>query len=99
MQEKQKRVICTPLAFVAVVLAVLGMLFGLSQHKGIEGPGGMLDFSWIVAPLTAAIIGGPISVGLSIAALIRREPYSLLTLMILIPMGGIALVIFAFLTQ
>jgi len=57
------------------------------MHKGIDGPGAMADFSFLAVPAIALMIAGPIAVLLSIVALIRKEPNSPLTILILIPAG------------
>ena len=91
MPEKQKLSVFTTLALVSVVLSVSAVLFGIGSHRGIDGPGGMMDLSFIAAPVTGIILGGPGAIILSIIAIVRKEPHASLTLIILIPAGLIVL--------
>jgi len=87
MPDAPKRSVCTSLAFLTIGFMVIAIIVGLSMHKGIDGPGAMADFSFLAVPAMALMIAGPIAVLLSIVALIRKEPSSPFTMLILIPSG------------
>ncbi len=82
----------TLLACLSALIMILGIVIAWKSYEPAPGIG--VDFGILNAPLWGMIIGFPIIVVFSIIAMIRKEPYSIYTLFLVVPIVLVARYVF-----